>query len=133
MAIKNGTSIGFYVGGVKVAGCTSADISRSMSTRDTTSKDSAGWAGNGEGLREWSASGEGFFDLAAAYGFTDLEAAYVDRTLLTIRVSTETSGEEYSEGQAYLASLEATSGVEESATFSFEVTGTGELNYVQLT
>jgi len=133
MAIKNGTTIGFYVGGTKVAGCTSASISRSMATRDTTSKDSAGWAGNGEGLREWSASGEGFFDLAAAYGFTDLEAVYVARTEITIRVSTETSGEEYSEGKAYLTSLEESSGVEESATFSFEVQGTGELNYVQLT
>jgi predicted secreted protein len=104
-----------------------------MATRDTTSKDSAGWAGNAEGLREWSASGEGFFDLDAAYGFTDLEALYTARTPITVRISTETSGEEYSEGQAYLASLELTSGVEESATFSFEVTGDGQLNYVQLT
>lgn len=133
MAIKNGTTIGFYIGGTKVAGCTDASISRSMATRDTTSKDSGGWAGNGEGLREWSASGEGFFDLAAAYGFSDLEGVYASRTLITIRISSETSGEEYSEGQGYLTSLELTSGVEESATFSFEVQGTGELNYVQLT
>jgi len=133
MAIKNGTSLAFYVGGTKVADSTSVSITRGHSPRDATSKDSGGYSEILEGLREWSASGEGFFDLAAAYGYTDLEAAYANRTQLTVRISTETSGEEYSEGLGYLTSLELSGGVEESATFSFEVQGTGELNYKQLT
>lgn len=133
MAIKNGTAIGFYVGGTKVAHCTAADISRNHSPREATSKDSGGYSEILEGLRDWSASGEAFFDLAAAYGYSDLDTIMQNRTAITVRISSETSSEEYLQGSAYLTSLELTSGVEESATFSFEVQGTGELQYITLT
>jgi predicted secreted protein len=133
MAIMNGTNVGIYVGGSKVAHCTSASISISHSPREATSKDSGGWSDVLEGLREWSAEGEAFFDLAAAYGFTDLEGVMSARTQVTLRWSTETSGEEYFEGLGYLTDLSADSGVEESATFSFSFQGTGEVNYKALT
>ena len=37
----------------------SASLSVSMETRDTTTKDSAGWQENLEGLKSWSLSGDG--------------------------------------------------------------------------
>lgn len=133
MAIKNGTAIGIYVGGTKIAHTTSASVSISHSPREATSKDSGGWSDVLEGLREWSMEGEAFFDLAAAYGYTDLEGVMSARTLVTVRWSSETSSEEYHEGQGYLTDLSADTGVEESATFSFSIQGTGELNYKALT
>lgn len=131
--ILNGTTLGIYVGGTKIAGCTSHSISTSHSLRDATSKDSGGWSESLEGLREWSGEGEGFFALDAAYGYTDLYALMKSRGSVTLRFSSETSGAEYHEGTAYLTELSADAPVEDSTTFSFSFQGTGALNYKALT
>lgn len=129
----NGTNIGIYIGGTKVAGATSASISTTDGLRDATSKDSAGWAETCSALREWSIEGEGFFDYASAYGYVELFAVMQARTAVTVRFSTETSTEEYHEGTAFLADLSAEGPVEDSSTFSFSLTGTGALNFKALT
>jgi len=131
--VINGTAIGIYIGGTKIAKATSGSISITHSPRDITSKDSSGWSESLEGLREWSLEGEGMFALDATYGVVDLEAVLTARTAVTVRFSTETSGDEYWEGTAIQTDLSADTGVEESATFSFSFQGTGALNYVQLT
>lgn len=133
MAIKNGTDFGVYVGGTKIACATSASVSLSMSPRDTTCKDSAGFSESLEGLMEWSIEGEGLFDLAAAYGVTDLKSVLTTRTAVTVRFSSETSSEEYYEGTAFLVDLSADAATEESMTYSFSFTGTGPLNLKALT
>lgn len=127
MAIINGTRIGIYVGGTKVAGATSASVSINQATRDATSKDSGGWVGSLEGLRDWSIEGEGFFNMAAAYGFDELFLLIESRATVTVRFSTETSQENYLQGTAILTSLSADAPVEDSATFSFSFVGTGSL------
>ena len=48
--IANGTAFSLYVGGTLIAGGTAHSFERSMSTRDTTSKDSAGNKESLEGL-----------------------------------------------------------------------------------
>jgi TP901-1 family phage major tail protein len=133
MAIKNATEIKIYIGGTKVADCTSTSFTRNHSVRDASSKDSGGYQESLEGMRDWSASAEGFIDLESAYGFNDLAAIWRDRSQVSVRISTNTSGEEYEQGMAYLTSLEKSGGVEESATFSVEFQGTGELTYIALT
>ena len=131
--VINGTNIGIYIGGTKVNHADSASISLSHSLRDITSKDSAGWSESLEGLREWSLEGSGFFALDATYGFTELEGVLTARAAVTVRFSTETSGDEYFEGTAFLTELSADAAVEDSTTFSMSFTGTAGLNYVQLT
>ncbi len=133
MAKKNATDIAMYVAGVKIAGATSAEVSREMSPRDATSKDSGGNSESLEGLKSWTMSGEGFIDPAATYGFDELDSAYDTRTPISVRWSSETSTEKYYQGMAYIDSLSGTAGVEETATFSFSLTGTGVLSYVTLT
>lgn len=131
--IINGTDFGVYVGGVKVAFATSASVSMTMSPRDATSKDSAGWSESLEGLMDWSVEGEGLLALDAAYGYVDLKSVLTTRDCVTIRFSSETSGAEYHEGEAFLVDLSADSATEESMTFSFSFTGTGPLNLKALT
>ena len=131
--VINGTAIGIYIGGTKVSKATSGSISVTHSPRDITSKDSAGWSESLEGLREWSMEGEGMFALDATYGVVDLEGVLTARTAVTVRFSTETTGDEYWEGTAICTDLSADTGVEESATFSFSFQGTGALNYKALT
>jgi TP901-1 family phage major tail protein len=129
----NGTDFGVYVGATKVAHATSASISSSMSVRDATSKDSAGNSESLEGMMEWSIEGEGLFALDASYGYKDLHTVLRSRGVVTVRFSSETSGDEYHEGQAFLVDLSADAGLEETMTFSFSFTGTGPLNLKQLT
>jgi predicted secreted protein len=122
---NNGTLLALYVGGTKIAHLTSSEVSFEHSTRDATTKDSAGYKEVLEGLRSGSFSGEGYFAEDAAYGYNDLFAAYTGRTQLTVRYSSEVAGDEYYEGTCYLTSLSRSSGVEETETFSasFEMTG----------
>jgi|TARA_Y100000310_G_C20339898_1_gene649280 predicted secreted protein len=131
--VVNGTSIGIYVGGTKIAKATSGSVSVSHSPRDATSKDSSAWSESLEGLREWSMDVEGLFAFDAAYGIVDLEGVLTARTAVTVRFSTESSSDEYFEGTAICTELSADSGVEESATFSASFQGTGALNFKALT
>jgi len=82
---------------------------------------------------EWSAEGEGLFALDAAYGYVDLKTVLTTRTAVTIRFSSEVTGNEYHEGSAFLVDLSADSATEESMTYSFSFTGTGPLNLKALT
>jgi len=131
--IINGTDFNIYVGGTKVACATSGSVSLSMSNRDATCKDSAGWSESLEGLMEWSIEGEGLFALDSSYGYVDLKTVLTTRDAVTIRFSTEVSGDEYHEGSAFLVDLSADSATEESMTYSYSFTGTGPLNLKQLT
>lgn len=125
--IINATLFAIYIGGTKVADATSAEISMSMATRDATSKDSNGWTDRKEGLREWSGSGEAFIALDAAYGLSDIYGLINNRTAVTIKYSTEVSGDTYYTGTAYLTEWSLSNGVEESGTYSFSFEGDGAL------
>jgi len=109
---------------------TSASLSVSMETRDTTSKDSAGWQENLEGLKAWSLSGDGLvtYSISGDYDTPDdLFTLLSNRTLVKVKFGSATSGEIDYTGDAYLVSYEQEAGVEENVTYSFGFTGTGVL------
>lgn len=109
---------------------TSASLSVSMETRDTTNKDSAGWQENLEGLKAWSLSGDGLVTYSISGDFDtpdDLFTLLSNRTLVKVKFGSATSGEVDYTGDAYLVSYEQEAGVEENVTYSFGFTGTGVL------
>ena len=109
---------------------TSASLSVSMETRDTTTKDSAGWQENLEGLKSWSLSGDGLvtYSISGDYDTPDdLFTLLSNRTLVKVKFGSATSGEIDYTGDAYLVSYEQEAGVEENVSFSFGFTGTGVL------
>ena len=109
---------------------TSASLSVSMETRDTTTKDSAGWQENLEGLKSWSLSGDGLVTYSIAGDYEtpdDLFTLLNNRTLVKVKFGSATSGEIDYTGDAYLVSYEQEAGVEENVTYSFSFTGTGAL------
>lgn len=109
---------------------TSASLSVSMETRDTTTKDSAGWQENLEGLKAWSLSGDGLVTYSISGDFDtpdDLFTLLSNRTLVKVKFGSATSGEIDYTGDAYLVSYEQEAGVEENVTYSFGFTGTGVL------
>ena len=109
---------------------TSASLSVSMETRETTTKDSAGWQENLEGLKSWSLSGDGLVTYSIAGDYEtpdDLFTLLNNRTLVKVKFGSATSGEIDYTGDAYLVSYEQEAGVEENVTYSFSFTGTGAL------
>ena len=109
---------------------TSASLSVSMETRETTTKDSAGWQENLEGLKSWSLSGDGLvtYSITGDYDTPDdLFTLLNSRTLVKVKFGSATSGEIDYTGDAYLVSYEQEAGVEENVTYSFSFTGTGVL------
>ena len=86
---------------------TSASLSVSMETRDTTNKDSAGWQENLEGLKSWSLSGDGLVTYSISGDFDtpdDLFTLLSNRTLVKVKFGSATSGEIDYTGDAYLVS-----------------------------
>ena len=109
---------------------TSASLSVSMETRDITTKDSAGWQENLEGLKNWSLSGDGLvtYSISGEYETPDeLFTILSNRTAIDVKFGSMTTGEIDYSGKAYLVSYEQEAGVEENVTYSFSITGTGVL------
>ena len=110
--------------------CTSASLSVSMETRDTTTKDSAGWQENLEGLKSWSVSGDGLVTYSVGAdtdGPNDLFTLLNNRTKVKIKFGSTTTDELDYTGDAFLVSYEQEAGVEDNVTYSFSFTGTGAL------
>lgn len=102
----------------------SATLSRTVETRDITSKTSAGWRTLGSGTRSWSLSGDGLVTYVATVGATNpysLHQIWESRTPLLVQftayneaVSAPEPGDPHYEGDAFLTSLEETGGVEDN-------------------
>jgi len=62
----------------------------------------------------------------ATYGVNALMTAFSNRTTLTVKFSTEVSGDDYWSATCYLTSLEVSAATEDNATYSasFEISGT---------
>ena len=60
LGILNGTLAKIQVGGTTIAHLTSNSLTFDMSTRDASTKDSAGWKEALEGQKSFSGSAEGF-------------------------------------------------------------------------
>jgi len=118
--------------------CTSASLSVSMETRDTTTKDSSGWAEKLEGLKAWSLSGDGLVTYSITSPSSDYESPdelftiLSNRTKVLVKFGSTTSGEIDYTGDAYLTSYEQEAGVEDNATYSFSFEGTGVLTQASI-
>jgi len=131
MAVQNASQVTLSVDGAIMAHATSASFSISRDLRDKTSKASSGWQENLAGLMSWEMSGDAFIDIAEtnvsmADCFTILTAS--DSTVTTTAVFTV--GTNTYTGQVFVTSISADAGVEENATFSLSLTGTGILEQV---
>lgn len=130
MAIQNATDVVLSVttadGLEAVAHATSCSLSVNVDLRDSTTKSSGGWADNLGGLKSWEMSGDAFVDIAGPSG-ADVEQLY---TVLEARTAVTCTfgltGMLYT-GTAIITSISIDAGVEENATFSISLTGTGAL------
>lgn len=130
MAIYNGTAqllkLGASGSEETLIQLTNCSMSVNADLFDTTSKESAGWKSVMPGLRDVSYSGEGLADFAAGstYTLTEIFNAYNSRTLLSVKF---TNGTNTFSQSGYIASFEISGPMEDVATYTIEITGTGAL------
>lgn len=121
----NGTLIGVYSGSTLISHATEGSISLNLDTRDATTKDSSGTRDLLEGVKSGTISVSALYADDATYGVDELMTAWSGRSTLTIKFSTEVTGDSYWSASAYVTSLEVNAGMEDNATYSatFELTG----------
>lgn len=116
-----------YSGSDAITHATDGSLSFSVDEVDVTTKDSSGWKEILTGIRSGSISTSAMVALDATYGFEELYDAIAADTSLTIKYSTEVTGDMYHSVSAYCTSLEVnSSGPKGVATYSatFTITGT---------
>jgi hypothetical protein len=107
---------------------TDANFSISAEMRDTTCKETDGYAARLPSMRSATLSGSGLwaFDSASASNPAVIETAILNRTALTWTFGTGVTGDPKRAGTGYATKLElASPGFEENATYSFEISVTG--------
>lgn len=127
-----GTDLAIYLEDVMIGCATEVSISMEVEMTAATCKASNGWAENTPSVKSWSASASGVVkyyataDAAANKGVVDFRAYFKAGTKLTLKYSTEVTGDTFEEGDAYISSIEETAG-DGNATYSISFTGTGPL------
>jgi len=146
MAIQNATNVAIRVGGQgagnTIGYATSASLSINIDLRDSTTKSSLGWQENLGGLKSWEISGDAFVDVDNdTFTGNDpfIDGSPTDSTLKNIGSLWTTwlagdavvvaFGNDTKEwyGNAIITSISIDTGVEENATYSISLTGTGAL------
>lgn len=108
---------------------TSASLSISMATRDTSTKDSAGWMEVLEGQKSWTLSGDGLvvYNNGVKINPDDIFTWLANRTQLYVKFGSTTTDEIAYSGQGYLTEFSNEAGFEDNVTFSFSFQGTSTL------
>ena len=123
--IMNGTLLGVYAGGTLIAHATfEGSISLSMDTRDATTKSSSGQRDLLEATKSGTISVSALYAEDAAVMGEDLATAGYCSTL-TVKFSTEVTGDRYWEASAYVTFLEVNAGMEDNVTYSANIRANG--------
>ncbi|WP_370214791.1 phage tail tube protein [Mesoflavibacter profundi] len=131
--VYNGSELRILLDDNTVYHATSCAISLSRGTKERATKDTDGIEVSLDKL-SWSATGDGLAVAALPSGVTsaDNTEALFDKivagTLVTVKYTLGSSGETgdtYYTGSAYITALDVTAAVDEDATASFTLTGTG--------
>jgi len=124
----NGTIIAIYIGAVKIDKQLDASLSISHDPRTGINKDSGGWEETRSGKKSWEMNGESEFAFDATEGFDDLFDAMIAGTEVTVKFSTEISGDTSYSGVAQITKLESSPGVEEDVKYSYSFKGNGAIS-----
>jgi len=129
----NGTDILVYVDDVAVAHATSHTLNINAEMIDATTKSSSGWKDVLPGLRDWSVDGEGFVAFDATEGVEESITDLTNRTQVTLKFSTEVTGDSRWTGSAYVSSISINAPLEDVVSYSLSFTGDGALTQETIT
>ena len=123
----NGTNLLLYCAGTALAYSTSCTLNASIATIDVTSKDSSGVKDILPGTSEWSVDADGIVALDSSTNAEYLDGLRSGKTCVMLKFSTNTSGDGYWHGYAYLTSLSISAPMEDKVTFSASFAGDSTL------
>lgn len=127
VAGKNGKVVIGADASKKVVGIKNWSLELSLDTLETTALGDD-WKNYITGLKEWSASSEGDYEVPVdAEGQEALQDAFLNGTTVTVKLYVD--GKNYYTGEAYINSLSIEDPVDDVVSISIEFTGTGALSF----
>lgn len=127
VAGKNGKVVVGASASKKVVGIKNWSLELSLDTLETTSLGDD-WKNYITGLKEWSASSEGDYEVPVdTEGQKALQDAFLNGTTVTVKLYVD--GTNYYQGEAYINSLSIEDPVDDVVSISIEFTGTGALTF----
>jgi len=127
VAGKNGKVVVGASASKKVVGIKNWSLELSLDTLETTALGDD-WKNYITGLKEWSASSEGDYEVPVdTEGQKALQDAFINGTTVTVKLYVD--GTNYYQGEAYINSLSIEDPVDDVVSISIEFTGTGALTF----
>ena len=127
VAGKNGKVVIGESATKKVVGIKNWSLELSLDTLETTALGDD-WKNYITGLKEWSASSEGDYEVPVdADGQQALQDAFLNGTTVTVKLYVD--GTNYYKGEAFINSLSIEDPVDDVVSISIEFTGTGALSF----
>ena len=127
VAGKNGKVVIGTESDQKVVGIKNWSLELSLDTLETTSLGDD-WKNYITGLKEWSASSEGDYEVPVdTEGQAALQDAFLNGTTVTLKLFVDDKN--YYTGEAYINSLSIEDPVDDVVSISIECTGTGALSF----
>ena len=127
IAGKNGKVVVGASASKKVVGIKNWSLELSLDTLETTALGDD-WKNYITGLKEWSASSEGDYEVPVdTEGQKALQDAFLNGTTVTVKLYVD--GTNYYQGEAYINSLSIEDPVDDVVSISIEFTGTGALTF----
>ena len=127
VAGKNGKVVVGASASKKVVGIKNWSLELTLDTLETTALGDD-WKNYITGLKEWSASSEGDYEVPVdTEGQKALQDAFLNGT--TVMVKLYVDGTNYYQGEAYINSLSIEDPVDDVVSISIEFTGTGALTF----
>jgi len=134
--VVNGNDLLVYVDGTKLYYSTTCSLEMTgAGTINYTSKDTTNWAPKLKAKgHEWTVSCDAMMALDATYGSpNDLFTLMDANTTVSLKFTTNTSGDEYFTGSAVVTAVSLNAGLNEAATLSVTFEGLGDLDNPSLT
>lgn len=127
VAGKNGKVVIGASASKKVVGIKNWSLELSLDTLETTALGDD-WKNYITGLKEWSASSEGDYEVPVdTEGQKALQDAFLNGTTVTVKLYVDDTN--YYKGEAYINSLSIEDPVDDVVSISIEFTGTGALTF----
>lgn len=127
VAGKNGKVVIGESATKKVVGIKNWSLELSLDTLETTALGDD-WKNYITGLKEWSASSEGDYEVPVdADGQQALQDAFLNGTTVTVKLYVDVTN--YYKGEAFINSLSIEDPVDDVVSISIEFTGTGALTF----
>jgi len=121
----NGTLVLFDIGGTPISNLTSNNMGFTRAAIDVSNKGSGGWAEFIYGQGGGSFDCEGVFKEDATYGWEELFAAMLAKTVLTLRWTSDVIGDKYYEGSVLIESANMDAPLEDKITYTCTLKLTG--------